>query len=346
MESWLTAWDDQRVVQVVQPPVVTSAGVVALVAAWLCTHPSEHTRSRYRRGLGRFAGWLHSHRGRGLLDARAEDIIAYAQVSTGRQHGFDHRAHPLRRHNTIATQATAWSGFFEFALQAGVVETNPVAQARALDATAAYPPHRHNTVDGLDAASLRALLVEAHRDPWLGGALGAALLGLLLATRWRPERITTRHLVDVLDQVDTASGRPASRVGAEWVPLPSVVHEYVLKWVEERPTGRGPELFHERSGIRSITAVDLTRLVNRCGVRIGAGDEVTAAQVARATDSLTQRGIDVELPSLAELRRVAPAPEQLALPDDPHGYAPAELFGQQALIPLPANVVPLAGRRS
>ncbi|WP_188317117.1 site-specific integrase [Solihabitans fulvus] len=326
-------------------PITTSADVSRLVVSWLRGHPSQHTRSRYRRDLGRLAGWLLTHRGRGLLDARAEDIIAFARTRTGRQHDLDHQAHPLRRHNTIATQATAWSSFYGFCVRDGALEANPVAAARAVDAAAAYPPHPHNPARHLDASALRNLLVEAHRDPWLGGTLGAALVGLLLASTWRPERVTTRHLVDVLDQVDPATGRPTVRAGDEWAPLPEVVHDYLRTWIEtERPSGRGPELFRDRSGLRLITAVDLMRLVNRCAARAELGDTITASQVARAARELAHRDIDLALPDLAELRRCAPVPEQLALPDDPRDYDSAEVGGQHALIPLPDNVVPLARR--
>ncbi|MCP3803799.1 hypothetical protein NLX83_31465 [Allokutzneria sp. A3M-2-11 16] len=304
-------------------PIMTSAAVSRLVSAWLATIPSEHTRARYRRDLGRLAGWLLGHRGRGLLATRAEDVIAYAHTLTGHRHDLDHRAHPLRRHNTIATKATAWSSFFTHCVRTGLLEANPVQQARALDPAAAYSPHPRNPAQGADADALRALVTEAHRDPWLGGSLGAALTGLLVVTQWRPERITTRTLADL--------SRRGMHDGEHWLPLPAAVVGYLDAWRAERPDVVGPHVFYERSGLRRISAIDLMRLVLRSAQRAGLGDALTATQAARAAAELSARGESVELPSLAELRRSAPAPEQLALPDDPREHDPV----QPALLPLP-----------
>lgn len=304
---------------------------------------SPHTKGRYRRDLGRLAGFLHG-KGRGLLDTRAEDITALAVVMSGRRTGLDRRVHPLRRSNTVATTATAWSSFFEHCVRHGRMTTNPVSQARVNGATA-YPPHTHNPPRPLQERDLVALVVEAHRDDWLGGALGASLLGLIIVTGWRPERITGRWLADLLTPADTG-GRPAITCGAEQVPLPEAVHGYLTAWISRgRPTGRGPELFRDRSGYRTITAVDLMRLVNRCALRAGLGETVTASQVARAVQGLTERGIRPELPVLEELERRAPAPEQLALPDSPAGYDDTPHRGQQTLFPLPDNVIRLPHRR-
>lgn len=325
---------------------VTSGDVSALVVSWLreCAI-SPHTKSRYRRDLGRLAGFLHT-KGRGLLETRAEDITALAVVLAGRRTDLDQRSHPLRRSNTIATAATAWSSFFEHCVRHGRLASNPVAEARAATGRTAYPPHPHNEPHQLDERDLRALLVEAHRDDWLGGPLGASLVGLLIATGWRPERITGRWLADVSGQLDTASGRPAISCGDERAPLPEAVHGYLDAWIEHgRPTGHGPELFRDRSGYRPITAVDLMRLVNRCAQRAGLGESVTASQVARAAARLAERGIRPALPPLDELVRTAPAPEQLALPDTPDGYDSTPGRGQVSLFPLPDNVVRLPGRR-
>ncbi|WP_143261478.1 site-specific integrase [Allokutzneria sp. NRRL B-24872] len=304
-------------------PIMTSAAVSRLVTAWLATIPSEHTRARYRRDLGRLAGWLLGHRGRGLLSTRAEDVIAYSHTLTGNRHDLDLHAHPLRRHNTIATKATAWSSFFTYCVRAGLIEANPVQQARALDPASAYPPHPRSPARSADAEALRALVTEAHRDPWLGGSLGAAMVGLLVVTQWRPERVTTRTLADL--------SRRGVHDGEMWLPLPAPVLDYLAAWRAERPDVVGAHVFYERSGLRRISAIDLMRLVLRSAERGGLGEGLTATQVARAAAEITRRGEAVELPPLEELRRTAPAPEQLALPDDPREHDPE----QPALLPLP-----------
>ncbi|MFB9907687.1 hypothetical protein [Allokutzneria oryzae] len=317
-------------------PIMTSAAVSRLVNAWMATIPSEHTRRRYRRDLGKLASWLLVHRGRGVLATRAEDVIAYSHTLTGHRHDLDHRVHPLRRHNTIATKATAWSSFFAYCVRQGLLTANPVQEARALDPAAAYPPHPHHPARTVDAAALRTLVTEAHRDPWLGGSLGASLLGLLIVTQWRPERVTTRTLTDL--------SRRGVHDDEQWIPLPAELHHYLGAWLDERPDVVGAHVFFERSGLRRISAIELMRLVLRCAERAGLGDAVTATQVARAAAELTRRGVAVVLPPLAELRAVAPAPEQLALPDDPRendAHQPG--YGQQALLPLPEGVIRQTG---
>jgi hypothetical protein len=302
----------------------TSAEVKALTEEWLAGRASPHTRRRYRRDLGWFAAWLTAHRGRGLLDARVEDVLAFARARAGSREGLDHRVHPLRRHNTVATAATAWSSFYNHCVERGVLDSNPVAAARGLDAAAAYPPHEHGSARRLDETTLRTLLVHAHRDPWLGGALGTAAIGLLIATRWRPERVVTLNL-------DAALALP---------DLPAPVLEHLHAYAEEeRPhPARGPRLFWDRSGVRALSTIDLMRLVVRCAERAGLGGEVTATRVARAAGELHARGVPLDLPGLAELRRDAAGQQQMALPDEPGGYEPADVSGQQALIPLPPGV--------
>lgn len=160
-----------------------------------------------------------------------------------------------------------------------------------------------------------------------------------MAKGWRPARVTIRTVGEVLGRFGRVLDRWVIRAGEDSVPLPAVVRDYLAAWLNERPTGQGPRLWTDRTGLRAVTSVDVARLANRCAARAGYGDTITAAQVARAARQLTARGVPVDLPTLDELRRLAPAPEQLALPDDPDGYDDSGVDGQQALIPLPDNVV-------
>jgi hypothetical protein len=127
--------------------------------------------------------------------------------------------------------------------------------------------------------------------------------------------------------------------GEDSVFLPEAVHGYLDSWLTERPRGHGPRLFLDRAGLRSVTAVDTMRLVTRCAARAGYGHTVTATQVGRAAQRLVQRGVPVDLPTLDELRRIAPAPEQLSLPEHPEDYDQDGGYGQQAMFALPENVV-------
>ncbi|MFB9907848.1 tyrosine-type recombinase/integrase [Allokutzneria oryzae] len=311
---------------------VTTADLVRLVTTWLDTLASEHTRHRYRRDLAALATWLYLHRQRHLLDARATDVLDYCHVLTGRRHDLTAHEHPLRRHNTIATTATAWSSFYTHCTAIGLLTDNPVRQARALDPVAAYAPHPRRTPPPLDAAALRALITEAHRDPWLGGPLGASLLGLLIAVHWRAERITSCTLRDL-------ARRGGIRDRTRWIPLPPEVHGYLTAWLTERPTIDGHRVFTQPSGLRPITAIDLHRLVARCARRAGLGHSVTTTQLAHIAGALAAGGEPVALPTLEQLRHRAPAPQQLALPDDPRDYAPDwQDYGQQALLPLPGSL--------
>ncbi|MCP3804590.1 hypothetical protein NLX83_35500 [Allokutzneria sp. A3M-2-11 16] len=310
---------------------VTTADLVRLVSAWLTTLASHHTRDRYSRDLHALATWLYLHRQRHLLDARAEDVLDYCRSLTGHRHDLTAEEHPVRRRNTIATTATAWSSFYRHCTSTGLLADNPVRQARALDAVAAYVPHPRRRPPVLDAAALRAVVVQAHRDPWLGGPLGASMLGLLLSLHWRPERIITATLRDL-------RRRGGIRDRSRFVPLPEPVLGYLAAWLAERPETDQRRVFVHPVQPRPLAVIDLARLAARSAHRAGLGPGTTPSQLSHAAGTLVAEGARISLPSWEELREMAPAPRQLALPDDPDGYHPDwQELGQQALIPRPAK---------
>ncbi|GAA4011287.1 hypothetical protein GCM10022247_37060 [Allokutzneria multivorans] len=307
---------------------VTTAGFVRLVSAWLATLASRHTRVRYSRQVGAFALWLLLHQRRHLLGARADDVVDYCRALSARRHDFGDEEFPVRCRNTVATAATALSSFYRYCAGVGLVVDNPVRQARAIDSVASYVPHPRRRPPELGAAALRAVVEQAHRDPWLGGALGASMVSLMLCLHWRPERITAATLRDIR----RAGG---IRDRARFVPLPPPVLGLISAWLAERPDTGHRQVFVHPVQPRPLAAIELTRLVARATHRAGLGRGITPIQLSRTAGALAAQGLPVALPTVEELRTTAAAPRQLALPEDADGYDPDwQDYGQQALIPL------------
>lgn len=311
------------------PSRISDTDLSHLVTGWLARYDSHHTKMRYRRDLGLFAAFLHPH-GKHLLDATPADVNAWTRHLSGRDTDFTGTGHAARTPNTIAVKVSAVSSFYRYCQQRDYLPCNPVERARDEHGAGTWVDRDHSETTPITPDELRAVLCAAHRDPYLGGPLGVALLGLMVALRWRPEAVvhlTVRNAVNRLDP------------DPEGIPrrLPAAVDEYLEEWLAERPVTSKPGLFRDNTGQRRITTVDVLRLVHRSAIRAGL-DDLTAARVVHTAELIHTQRRTFTYPTMDELRRDHPAPHQLAIPDTPDAYSQHEDAGQAALIPLPESV--------
>ncbi|MGP5397392.1 tyrosine-type recombinase/integrase [Arthrobacter rhombi] len=129
----------------------------ALVAAWLLSLTSENTRRAYRRDLDQYMSWMDDA-GADALTVRRPMVDAYRLSLTGSP-------------STVARKLAAVSSFYGYALDAGTVETNPVARVKRpqVDADA-------STTQGLTIEQARAVLAVSAADGLRSHALAALLL--------------------------------------------------------------------------------------------------------------------------------------------------------------------------
>src|SRR5689334_6115463 len=88
----------------------------ALVAAWLATKRSPHTRTAYLRDLAQWASWLAGH-GVGLLEADETAAALWAR----------HLEAARVKDSTAARKLTAVSSFYGWCARRGHVRANPAA---------------------------------------------------------------------------------------------------------------------------------------------------------------------------------------------------------------------------
>ena len=96
----------------IAPTAASSAG---LVEAWLAGHASANTRSAYRIDLATFGRWCAQHQAVPL----AADASTLAAFSLARQAAGDSDATMRRRWSSL-------SSFYQYAINAGTLATNPV----------------------------------------------------------------------------------------------------------------------------------------------------------------------------------------------------------------------------
>ena len=94
----------------------TAGSSARLVDAWLAGHESENTRSAYRIDLATFGRWCAQRQAVPL----AADATTLAAFSLARQAAGDSDATMRRRWSSL-------SSFYEYAINAGTLATNPVA---------------------------------------------------------------------------------------------------------------------------------------------------------------------------------------------------------------------------
>ena len=153
----------------------------ALVAGWLATKRSPHTRAAYLRDLAQWAGWLAGH---GVLLLEADETAAAMWARHLEAAGV--------KDSTAARKLTAVSSFYGWCCRHGDVRVNPVAGlARPTvdyDISATPGLTRDQAVALLDAA-------DADTDPQ--AARTAALVATLLFTGARVSELLDADIEDL-----------------------------------------------------------------------------------------------------------------------------------------------------
>jgi integrase/recombinase XerD len=152
-----------------------------LVAAWLATKRSLHTRAAYLRDIAQWADWLARH-GVPLLEADETAAAMWAR----------HLEAAGAKNTTAARKLTAVSSFYGWCLRRGHVRANPVAGlARpAVDYDTSATP-------GLNRDQAVALLAAADADAGPQAARTAALITTLLYTGARISELLGADIEDL-----------------------------------------------------------------------------------------------------------------------------------------------------
>ena len=151
----------------------------ALVAAWLATKQSPHTRAAYLRDLAQWAGWLAGH-GIPLLEADETAAAMWAR----------HLEAIDVKDSTAARKLTAVSSFYGWCARRGHVAANPVADLPrpAVDYDTSATP-------GLTRDQAVALLDAADAGPQ--AARTAALIATLFYTGARVSELLGADIEDL-----------------------------------------------------------------------------------------------------------------------------------------------------
>jgi integrase/recombinase XerD len=162
-----------------------------LRAAWLASHTSPNTRDAYRRDLDRWETWC--------------DTVAVHPLAARRAHVDLWRAHQLETQHlaptTVSRRLAAISALYRYAVQDGLTDINPVADAARphIDKIPKTPGlNRDQMIDLLDAADndgprSRALIyLLAYNGLRISSALGTDIEHLGHDAGWRTLRITLK----------------------------------------------------------------------------------------------------------------------------------------------------------
>ena len=156
-------------------------GAGALVAAWLATKRSPHTRAAYLRDLAQWASWLADH-GVAMLEADETAAAMWAR----------HLEVAGVKDSTAARKLTAVSSFYGWCTRRGDVRANPVAglPRPAVDYDTSATP-------GLTRDQAVALLEAADGDAGPQAARTAALVSALLYTGARVSELLGADVEDL-----------------------------------------------------------------------------------------------------------------------------------------------------
>ena len=153
----------------------------SLVAAWLATKRSPHTRAAYLRDLAQWAGWLAGH-AVPLLEADETAAAMWAR----------HLEAAGVKNTTAARKLTAVSSFYSWCARRGHIRANPVA---GLDRPAV--DYDTSATPGLTRDQAVALLAVADTDAGPQAARTAALVSALLFTGARVSELLGADIEDL-----------------------------------------------------------------------------------------------------------------------------------------------------
>jgi integrase/recombinase XerD len=158
-------------------PAAGPDALARLVAAWLLSAASAHTRRAYARDLAQWAAWLAEHDA-GLFTATRGHADAYSE----------HLRREGRSPATIARKLAAISSFYAYALDEGACDRNPAARARRPDID-----RDHSPTQALDVAEARALIAAADAD----SPRSAVIVRLALEVGLRAAELAAARIEDL-----------------------------------------------------------------------------------------------------------------------------------------------------
>jgi integrase/recombinase XerD len=158
-------------------PLAAGDSLTRLIAAWLLSVGSDHTRRAYRADLAQWSAWLADHdvpllaATRGHVDAFSAELGALGAAPA-----------------TIARKVAAISSFYGYAAEEDVIPANPAARARRPAIDPDYSP-----THGLDVGEARALIAAADAD----SPRSSAIVRELLETGMRVSELAAQHVEDL-----------------------------------------------------------------------------------------------------------------------------------------------------
>lgn len=216
-----------------------------LVARWLTSFTSTNTRNAYRRDVECFTRWC-TDQGASPLHATRPAVDLYRAELESRE----------LKPATVARRLSALHSFFEYGLDAGVFERNPVTRVRRPRVGTESPRL------GLDRDEARGLLGAAEA----AGARDHALVALLLLNGLR---VSEAVGLDVAD-LDTERGHRVVRVlgkggKVRTAPLAPRTAAALDAMLDGRTTG---PVFTDATGGR-LNRHQAARIVTRCARAAG-----------------------------------------------------------------------------
>ena len=200
-------------------------------ALWIEDGLSAQTLAAYRRDLSLLSRWLRSGPGRGLLEARESDLLAYMA-----------ERHQATRATTATRRLSVFKRFCRWALRERLIEADPT-----LKLSAARTPLRVPKV--LSEAQVEALLAAPDADTPLG-LRDRAMIELMYASGLRVSELVSLKTVHL--SLDEGALRVTGKGAKErLVPFGAEAHAWVRRYLAE---ARGAILKGQGSDALFVTA--------------------------------------------------------------------------------------------
>jgi site-specific recombinase XerD len=240
---------------------------------------SELTVKNYVADLRHLASWTALNGGRPLVTMTGEEIQAYCSDLVIA------KAHPP---TTVNRRLQAIRKFFRYALETGLVETDPSLGIKLL------PQSRSEGPRGLDCTEVESLLGAVRGGGSRLASRDYAIVQIMLQTGIRVGELTRLRLTDVELSDDSGVLRVRGEGATEGreIPLNSSVRKAINAYLSERGESSSDHLFLSVKG-EPLSVRSVQRLVGTYARAAGVGDVTTytlrqtcAQQLLRDTGDL------------------------------------------------------------